>query len=108
MPSTHGNTNKCCCCCCCKVKVYTVTKTEISHLYNDVIFSFIFVLTVSIETGLTLLHKSEGQLQSAVWLNSWTSRAQGYVTQDDLQWRFLGQQCWNSLLQSSVSLKIES
>ena len=64
MPSTHGNTNKCCCCCCCKVKVYTVTKTEISHLYNDVIFSFIFVLTVSIETGLTLLHKSEGQLQS--------------------------------------------
>ena len=46
--------------------MYTETKTEISHLYDEVIFSFIFVLTVSIETGLTLLHKSEGQLQSAV------------------------------------------
>lgn len=45
--------------------MYSVTKTEISHLYDDVIFSFIFVLTVSIETVLTLLHKSEGQLQSA-------------------------------------------
>ena len=38
--------------------MYIVTKTEISHLYDDIIFSFIFVLTVSIETVLTLLHKS--------------------------------------------------
>ena len=42
--------------------MYSVTKTEIGHLYDDVIFSFIFVLTVSIETVLTLLHKSEGQI----------------------------------------------
>ena len=46
--------------------MYTETRTKISHLYDEVIFSFIFVLTVSIETGLTLLCESEGQLQSAV------------------------------------------